>query len=169
MHLSPIYIVMGVSGSGKTTVGQLLAERLHLAFKDADEFHPQANIDKMASGHPLNDADRAGWLAAMAAGITQWEATGGAVLACSALKEKYRQTLQGGARQPIRWVVLDGSRELLRQRLENRQGHYMKASMLDSQLAALEKPAYGLHLELEGKTPAALVQETVAAYAPAEA
>ena len=169
MHLSPIYIVMGVSGSGKTTVGRLLAERLHLAFKDADEFHPQANIDKMASGHPLNDHDRAGWLAAMAAGITQWEATGGAVLACSALKEKYRQTLQGGARQPIHWVLLDGSRELLHERLENRQGHYMKASMLDSQIETLEKPAYGLRLELAGKSPADLVREIVAAAAPAEA
>ena len=163
MQLSPIYIIMGVSGSGKTTVGELLARRLQLAFHDADEFHSPANIDKMARGIPLTDADRAGWLRDMATGLREWETSGGAVLACSALKEKYRATLQGGARRPLRWVYLDGSRALLHERLENRQDHYMKASMLDSQLDALEEPAYGLHLALAGKSPEDLVREITSA------
>ena len=163
MQLSPIYLVMGVSGSGKTTIGEQLAARLQLRFHDADEFHSQANIDKMDNNIPLNDADRADWLRDMAADIHSWETTGGAVLACSALKEKYRVTLQEGARQPLRWVYLDGSRKLLHERLENRTGHYMKAEMLDSQIDTLEVPTYGLHLKLEGKSPEKLVQEILEA------
>jgi gluconokinase len=142
----PIIIVMGVSGSGKTTVGELLAQHLGLPFYDGDDFHPAANVAKMAAGHPLTDEDRAGWLATLAADLTPWEAAGGAVLACSALKESYRQTLQAGASLPLTWVFLDTDPAVLRQRLEARQGHYMKASMLESQLETLEKPTYGLHL-----------------------
>ncbi|UOR05418.1 gluconokinase [Hymenobacter aerilatus] len=169
MQLSSIYIVMGVSGSGKTTVGKLLAERLELPFHDADDFHPAANIEKMSNGIPLDDADRAGWLADMAKAITKWETTGGAVLACSALKEAYRQTLQGGARQPLRWVFLDGSRELLSDRIEHRKGHYMAVDMLDSQLETLEKPAYGLHIELRNdQTPEQVTEQIVHADAAAE-
>lgn len=168
MQESPVYIIMGVSGSGKTTVGERLAARIHLPFHDADEFHSQANIDKMSHGIPLTDADRAGWLADMAADIHVWETKGGAILACSALKEAYRQTLQEGARQPLRWVFLDGSRVLLESRLEHRKGHYMKASMLDSQLDTLEKPTYGLCLQLEGKSPDDLVQEILEKYEPAK-
>jgi gluconokinase len=142
----PIIIVMGVSGSGKTTVGELLAQHLGLPFYDGDDFHPAANVAKMAAGHPLTDQDRAGWLATLAADLQPWEAGGGAVLACSALKETYRQTLQAGASLPLTWVFLDTDPTVLRKRLEARKGHYMKASMLESQLATLEKPTYGLHL-----------------------
>jgi gluconokinase len=142
----PIIIVMGVSGSGKTTVGELLAQHLGLPFYDGDDFHPAANVAKMAAGHPLTDEDRAGWLATLAADLQPWEAAGGAVLACSALKESYRQTLQAGASLPLTWVFLDTDPAVLRQRLEARQGHYMKASMLESQLETLEKPIYGLHI-----------------------
>lgn len=142
----PIIIVMGVSGSGKTTVGELLAQHLGLPFYDGDDFHPAANVAKMAAGHPLTDEDRAGWLATLAADLKPWEDAGGAVLACSALKESYRQTLQAGASLPLTWVFLDTDPAVLRQRLEARQGHYMKASMLESQLETLEKPTYGLHL-----------------------
>lgn len=164
MQRSPIYIVMGVSGSGKTTVGKLLAERLELPFHDADDFHPAANIEKMSNGIPLTDADRAGWLADMAAAITRWETSGGAVLACSALKEAYRQTLQKGARELIRWVFLDGSRELLSDRIEHRKGHYMAVNMLDSQLETLEKPAYGLRIELrKDQTPEQVTEQIVQA------
>jgi carbohydrate kinase (thermoresistant glucokinase family) len=137
---------MGVSGSGKTTVGELLAQHLGQPFYDGDDFHPAANIAKMAAGHPLTDEDRAGWLATLAADLQPWEAAGGAVLACSALKESYRQTLQAGASLPLTWVFLDTAPDVLRKRLENRQGHYMKANMLESQLETLEKPTYGLHL-----------------------
>jgi gluconokinase len=142
----PIIIVMGVSGSGKTTVGELLAQHLSLPFYDGDDFHPAANVAKMAAGHPLTDEDRAGWLATLAADLTPWEDAGGAVLACSALKESYRQTLQAGASLPLTWVFLDTDPTVLRKRLEARKGHYMKASMLESQLETLEKPTYGLHL-----------------------
>ncbi|WP_022824722.1 gluconokinase [Hymenobacter norwichensis] len=160
-----VFIVMGVSGSGKTTIGRLLAEKLALAFHDADDFHSAANIEKMGAGIPLTDADRKDWLAAMADAITKWEKSGGAVLACSALKEKYRQTLQGGARHPLQWVYLDGSRELLHDRLEAREGHYMGASMLDSQLDTLEEPAYGIHVELQkNQTPDDVVQEIMHSY-----
>ncbi|HEX8425431.1 gluconokinase [Hymenobacter sp.] len=161
-----VYIVMGVSASGKTTIGRQLAEKLGLPFYDADDFHSAANIAKMASGTPLTDADRQGWLADLATGIGKWEKAGGAVLACSALKEAYRQTLQGGAQLPLRWVFLDGSRELLRSRLLKRKNHYMGVTMLDSQLETLEKPTYGLRIPLEGQRPEQIVAEIVAAYAP---
>lgn len=156
----PIILVMGVSGSGKTTVGRLLAARLGRPFYDADDFHSAANIAKMASGHPLTDADRRDWLATLAAGLGTWERAQGAVLACSALKETYRQTLQAGAQGPISWVFLDGTPALLLARIGGRKGHYMGANMLDSQLAALEKPTYGLRLSIEA-TPEELVNQII--------
>ncbi|MFD1874131.1 gluconokinase [Hymenobacter bucti] len=156
-------IVMGVSGSGKTTIGELLAQELGRPFYDGDDFHPAANVAKMAAGHPLTDEDRAGWLATLATHLGEWEAAGGAVLACSALKEVYRQTLQAGEQLPLTWVFLDGSRELLEARLEGRHDHYMKASMLDSQLTTLEKPTYGIRIELtNSETPAQVVARVVA-------
>ena len=157
----PIILLMGVSGSGKTTVGELLSQQTHIPFFDGDDFHPQANIDKMAHGTPLTDADRAGWLADLARHLGQWEQAQGAILACSALKEDYRATLQAGARDPLDWVFLTGNRELLLQRMESRQGSYMKATMLDSQIRDLEIPAYGLHLDV-ADTPQTLVAKIVA-------
>ncbi|UOQ64570.1 gluconokinase [Hymenobacter volaticus] len=163
---SNVFIVMGVSGSGKTTIGRLLAKQLGLPFHDADDFHSPANIAKMSNGIPLTDADRQGWLADLAAGIGEWEKAGGAVLACSALKETYRQTLQAGAQLPLRWAFLDGSRELLQSRLLGRKNHYMSASLLDSQLATLEKPTYALQLPLAGQQPQDIVNKIIDAYAP---
>jgi len=155
-------IVMGVSGSGKTTIGELLAQQLGRPFYDGDDYHSAANVAKMAAGHPLTDADRHDWLATLAQHLGDWEAAGGAVLACSALKEAYRQTLQAGEQLPLTWVFLDGSPELLEKRLEGRHDHYMKASMLDSQLATLEKPTYGIRIELaDGETPAQVVARIV--------
>lgn len=154
----PIIILMGVSGSGKTTVGELLSQQTGVPFFDGDDFHPQANVDKMAHGTPLTDADRAGWLADLARHIGQWEHEKGAILACSALKESYRTALQVGARQPLDWVFLTGDRALLLQRMESRQDSYMKANMLDSQLATLEMPTYGLHLNV-ADTPQQLVDK----------
>jgi carbohydrate kinase (thermoresistant glucokinase family) len=156
-------IVMGVSGSGKTTIGELLAQQLGRPFYDGDDYHSAANVAKMAAGHPLTDADRHDWLATLATHLGEWEKEGGAVLACSALKEAYRQTLQAGEQLPLTWVFLDGSRELLEKRLEGRHDHYMKASMLDSQLDTLEKPTYGLRIELtNSETPAQVVARIVA-------
>lgn len=159
MPLHQVIIVMGVSGSGKSTVGSLLAQQLDVPFHDADDFHSPANIAKMRAGTPLTDEDRKGWLAALAASIHQWSQSGGAVLACSALKESYRQQLMAEA--PVAWVFLDGSEELVRQRLTNREGHYMGSSLLASQFATLERPAYGLHLPIND-TPQSLVSRAAA-------
>lgn len=134
-------VVMGVSGSGKTTVGLALAERLGVPFYDADAYHPQANIAKMASGVPLDDGDRAPWLERLRALIAEQLARGrSGVLACSALKRSYREIL-ASAGEGVVFLYLEGSPELLEARLREREGHYMKAGMLASQFEALEPPA----------------------------
>ena len=149
-----IYVMVGVSGSGKTAVGRALAERLGLPFYDADDFHPP---DIFVT---LEDADREPWLRTLAGKIREWNATGGAVLACSALKEKYRQLLrQGGA---VTFVFLEASRELLTQRLRQRKGHFMPASLLESQLATLEVPTDALRVDGSG-TVEAVVERVVSA------
>ena len=137
-------IVMGVSGAGKTTVGRRLARVLGWRFLDADEVHPAANIAKMAAGVPLTDEDRAPWLAALRERVREaLEARRELVLACSALKASYREQLTvDAARQ--RWVYLHAPREVLAQRVASRQGHFMPATLLDSQLAQLEVPEEGV-------------------------
>lgn len=139
---------MGVSGSGKTTIGEKLAGVLGLPFYDADNFHPQANIEKMTSGTPLTDDDRLPWLEELAKNIKLWNNGPGAVLACSALKEEYRTILRDGI--PVSWIYLHGSRDMIQQRLESRRGHYMSTALLNSQLETLEKPAYGIHTDISG-------------------
>ena len=132
---------MGVAGSGKTVVGTALARELGVDFVDGDDYHPAANVRKMASGVPLTDDDRAGWLEALAARIGESDSKGrGLVVACSALKRKYRDVLRAAA-SDVRFVFLNGPKGLITERLEARRGHYMSASMLDSQLATLEAPA----------------------------
>lgn len=126
-------IIAGVSGSGKSTVGKLVAERLGCGFADADDFHTQKNIAKMRGGVPLDDADRAGWLDELGGFLAQRERV---VLACSALKTKYRDRLRELA-APLRFFVLGLDGELLRERMLGRE-HFMPASLLASQLAALE-------------------------------
>jgi gluconokinase len=138
--IPPICVVMGVAGAGKTSVGQLLARRLNVEFIEGDAFHPPENIAKMENGIPLTDSDRYPWLLALRNKMDTIRQQGnGAVVACSALKAKYRDILcRGGT--TITWIFLDGQRSLLQQRLQQRQGHFMTAQMLDSQFAALEKP-----------------------------
>ena len=140
--------VIGVSGCGKSTIAKKLSESLNLPYYDADDFHPQENIDKMASGKPLNDQDRASWLATLAKNLERWEKEGGAVLACSALKEKYRQVL-GQQLKENHWVFLKGSYELILDRMNKRKDPYMSGEMLRSQFEALEVPSYGIHIDIE--------------------
>lgn len=158
-------IVMGVSGSGKNTVGELLADRLDCPFYDGDHFHPPANIAKMSAGIPLNDDDRAGWLGTLAdiihRGLTDGE-TG--VIACSALKQRYRDLLTVDPQQ-VHFVYLKGSYDLIWERMQRREGHYMKASMLQSQFAALEEPADALTFEIS-QAPQAIVEAVLAQLNP---
>ncbi|WP_236795947.1 gluconokinase [Amycolatopsis sp. GM8] len=130
-----VIVVMGVAGSGKTTVGQDLAARLGVEYAEADSFHPKANIEKMSAGHPLTDDDRGPWLRAIAAWIHDHRAAGG-VVSSSALKRRYRDVLRGGG--DVWFLHLDGPRELIADRMKHRAGHFMPVSLLDSQLADLE-------------------------------
>jgi len=152
-------IVMGVSGCGKTTIGQGLAKRLGLPYYDADDFHPQSNIDKMKNAIPLNDDDRMPWLTHLADHIKTWEEQGGAVLSCSALKESYR-TLLASKCNDITWVYLKGDFEMIRSRLEERAGHYMKSQLLQSQFDALEVPGYGIHVSIDD-TPEHIISSVI--------
>ena len=152
--------MMGVSGSGKTTIGTLLARRLGATFADADDFHSPENKEKMHNGIPLTDADREPWLQTLHRLLQSWQAAGvSGVLACSALKETYRQVLAGdmppGA---LTYVWLDGSPEMIAKRLQARQGTFMNPALLGSQIATLEAPSDALRV-VNDKTPEAVVDE----------
>jgi gluconokinase len=147
-----ILIVMGVVGAGKTTVGRLLAEELHYEFADADDFHPQANIEKISRGIALSDEDRDPWLARLRERIRKWEASGtNAVLACSALKSSYREKLRAGPH--VRFIFLKGSAELIAQRLSSRHGHFAGANILASQMADLEEPDDAMTVDIAQSPP----------------
>ena len=148
-HLPPPFIIlMGVSGSGKTSVGKALAEDLGWAFYDADDFHPPENVAKMANGIALNDSDRAPWLAALHDLISaSLQADRPGVLACSALKARYRQQLLHG-NDRVQVVYLMGSYDLIWSRMAERKEHYMKPDMLKSQFVALEQPTDALTIDI---------------------
>lgn len=155
-----VYVVMGVSGCGKSTVGKLIAEALGAQYAEGDSFHPPQNVGKMRSGQPLDDDDRAPWLAAMAAAIRDWNAKGKTVvLACSALKRRYRDVLRSGGE--VRFIHLAGERALIASRLAARKGHYMPPTLLDSQFATLESPGDDEAITIGIDAPA----ETIAARA----
>ena len=141
MVVGPVaLVVMGVSGAGKTTLGEMLAKRLGWPFKEGDELHPPANIAKMKSGQPLTDADRAPWLEAIGEWIDRWLAAGrSGVISCSALKRAYRDTLASG-RPAVRFVFIDLDEATIAERLKHRQGHYWPPQLLHSQFEALEVP-----------------------------
>lgn len=151
-----VVLLMGVAGSGKTTIGRQLADELGWKFADADDFHPPANVAKMSAGLPLDDTDRAPWLAAIRRYIDARLAAGeNAAVTCSALKEKHRAVLLDGT-SDVKLVYLRGTREVLWSRISGRKGHFMKPAMLDSQLAALEEPVNAITIEID-QSPAQLV------------
>ena len=151
-----ILIIMGVVGSGKTTVGTLAAQKLGWQFADADDFHLRESIRKISQGIPLTDADRAPWLAAMRSAIEQWQKESkNVVLACSALKHSYREELRAG---DVHFVYLKGYAELIAQRLHARHGHFATDSILKSQFADLEEPKDALTVSID-QPPEAIVDE----------
>jgi len=136
------YVMMGVSGSGKTLIGSMLAHALGVEFVEGDDLHPPNNVQRMAAGIPLTDDDRRGWLIAIAARLRDAKgASIGLVVSCSALKRSYRDLLRSVGDEGLRFVYLAGSRALLADRLAQRRGHFMPPTLLDSQLAILEEPS----------------------------
>ena len=155
-----IYIVFGVSGSGKTSVGKELANRLHLPFYDADDYHPEHNVKKMKKGDPLTDQDRLPWLETLAEEIQTWHRNQGAVLACSALKKSYRKLLESVDNKYIEWIHLDGSYELIAKRLESRKDHFFDPTLLQSQFDALELSENILKIDIK-PSPTKIAQNII--------
>lgn len=151
-----IIILMGVSGSGKTTIGKKLSKNTGMPYFDADDFHPLSNINKLKQGKALNDKDRMPWLSNLAAKIEGWKNEDGIILGCSALKEKYRKILSS-KNSNITWVFLSGSFYLIQSRLEKRTDHFMSPSLLKSQFDDLEIPNYGIKVSIE-LTPKEIVK-----------
>ena len=152
-----IIIIMGIAGSGKSTIGKLLAENLQWPFYDADVFHSEDNINKMREDLPLNDKDRIPWLEMIRDLMVEWDNKGNAVLACSALKESYRQILNEKV-SDVKWVILMGSRDMIKHRITVREGHFMKGTLMESQIKDFEKPDYGLTVSVTD-TPEHIVQK----------
>jgi len=139
--------VIGVSGCGKSTIARNLSKALGIPYYDADDYHPKENVEKMKKGQALDDSDRASWLATLSSRLQEWDKNEGAILACSALKEKYREVLSEGLND-CHWVFLSGDYDLIYKRMTKRQGHYMSEQMLKSQFDALEIPSYGIHIDI---------------------
>lgn len=158
-----IVVVMGVSSSGKTTVGELLAARLGCQYQEGDALHPPENVAKMSGGTPLTDADRIPWLHRIADRIDDWRSRAeSGVVTCSALKRSYRDIIVGG-RPDVVLVYLKGSRDLIGRRMAARQGHFMPTALLDNQFATLEEPATeegAITVEV-GETPSRIVDEVM--------
>lgn len=158
-----IYYIMGVSGSVKTTIGEMLSERLHIPFYDSDLFHPKENIEKMSAGIPLNDEDRKPWLQAIHEFVHKSLPSGSLIIATSALKQSYRDLLIGDLDpDQVQWIFLHGSFELLYERIANRKGHFMPESLLQSQFDTLEIPRAGVISIDVAHTPEEIIDEIMA-------
>jgi gluconokinase len=155
-----IIVVMGVSGSGKTTIGKMLADAIRCSFLEGDSLHSKENVEKMSHGIPLTDSDRAPWLTAIRTHILKFFKRGqDLVVACSALEQQYREVLADGI--PITWVYVKGSEELIRSRMKHRTGHFMKANMLPSQFDALEELSDAVVVDIS-RPPSAIVAQILA-------
>jgi gluconokinase len=158
----PLIVVMGVAGSGKTTIASGLAEKLGVPFVEGDSLHPIANVKKMANGIPLTDEDRWPWLAAIGERMEVERLTGhGVVVSCSALKHAYRDCLRKEVHGKVHFILLDGSRELITDRMKKRKGHFMPPALLDSQFTTLEKPTSDEHaviLDISHTVPTLLAE-----------
>jgi gluconokinase len=152
-----IFYIMGVSGTGKTTIGNLLSQALDIPFFDGDDFHPQANIDKMASGQALNDNDRYDWLATLNQ-LAKNNKTKGAIIACSALKEKYRVQLSNKIEVKTVFIYLKGTFDEIKSRLDSREGHFMTSALLKSQFDTLEPPTEAITVSII-QTPKQIIKE----------
>lgn len=139
---------MGVSGCGKSTIGRLLSEKLAIPFFDGDDYHPTSNIQKMSSGTPLTDDDRQQWLINLNQLAIEQSRLNGAIIACSALKESYRDILKTALEKNVRWVVLNGPEEVIQERMSSRKNHFMPSHLLRSQFETLETPTYGVHVNI---------------------
>jgi len=160
-----IIYVMGVSGSGKTTIGKKLSAKINIPFFDGDDFHSHANREKMKAGHPLTDEDRAGWLVSINELARSEMNKKGAIIACSALKAKYRKTLAEGIVIPLIWIFLEGGYELILKRMESRIDHFMPPAMLSSQFEALEIPQQCLTIDVS-KDPDEIVETIISQLNP---
>ncbi|MEY4965184.1 MAG: hypothetical protein RL274_767 [Pseudomonadota bacterium] len=158
----PLIVVMGVAGSGKSTIAAGLAEKLGVDFIEGDALHPQANVNKMAGGLPLTDDDRWPWLEAIGERIDAERVAGmGVVVSCSALRQVYRECLRKKVNGRVQFILLDGPRDLISKRMLGRKGHFMPQSLLDSQLATLEKPGPdedAVILDISHNVPTLLVE-----------
>ncbi|MEO1487366.1 MAG: gluconokinase [Bacteroidota bacterium] len=158
MNKKRIFIIMGVSGTGKSTIGKLLSEKLDVPFFDGDDFHPERNILKMKSGQPLNDEDRKDWLLALNDLAKKQQKSNGGIIACSALKQVYREMLNVALEPPLTFIFLEGSFELIASRMEARKDHFMPVDLLRSQFDALEIPEDAIHADIS-KPPNIMVDE----------
>ncbi|OHD70622.1 MAG: gluconate kinase [Spirochaetes bacterium RBG_16_49_21] len=144
-----VFVLMGVSGSGKSAIGRMLASEIALPFYEGDDLHPKANIAKMAQSIPLTDDDRKAWLITLAGLISQANRKKGAVLACSALKKNYREILSRYGQEEVSFIYLKGSRRIIRRRIEERRAHFMPPGLLDSQFDILEEPEDAITVEID--------------------
>jgi len=156
MTKSNLFVIMGVSGTGKTTIGQLLSKQLGVPFFDGDDYHPKENIQKMSLGKPLNDHDRHGWLVSLNELLISRKSDG-AIIACSALKESYREILAKDLSN-LRFIFLEGSFDAIRKRMEGRKGHFMPLELLKSQFETLEVPKEAIVVSILD-TPETIIED----------